>query len=90
MRRLIVFMVVLMLACASLAYAGSQLGPTRSPGPAPNSGNGIPDGSGFDDEDGTSILGIVSGIFLGPGPAPNSGDGVPDGSGFEVPPNGAK
>jgi len=39
--------------------------------PAPYSGDGDPDGSGFD-----RIVGF------GPGPAPNSGDGDPDGSGF--------
>jgi hypothetical protein len=37
-------------------------------GPAPNSGDGVPDGSGWDHED------------FG---APNSGDGIPDGSGWE-------
>lgn len=42
-------------------------------GPAPNSGDGIPDGSGFDRTD-LPTKGI--------GPAPNSGDGIPDGSGF--------
>jgi hypothetical protein len=46
-----------------------------SPGPAPNSGDGIPDGSGFDElrqnEDSPGI-----------GPAPNAGDGISDGSGF--------
>ena len=47
-----------------------------SPGPAPNSGDGVSDGSGFEgdvcpNEDAPS-----------PGPAPNSGDGIPDGSGF--------
>ena len=46
---------------------------------APNSGDGIPDGSGFDDrpphqEDPPAP---------GSGPAPNSGDGIPDGSGFD-------
>ncbi|MFC1946293.1 hypothetical protein ACFLXY_00055 [Chloroflexota bacterium] len=41
--------------------------------PAPNSGDGVPDGSGFEHD----------GVGFGPGPAPNSGDGVPDGSGFE-------
>ena len=45
-------------------------------GPAPNSGDGIPDGSGFDQpnrhNEGSA----------GKGPAPNSGDGIPDGSGF--------
>ena len=39
--------------------------------PAPESGDGIPNGSGFDGD-----------VGLGSGPAPNSGDGVSDGSGF--------
>ena len=42
--------------------------------PAPESGDGIPNGSGFDGDVGS-----------GPGPAPNAGDGIPDGSGFEFP-----
>ena len=41
-------------------------------GPAPNSGDGISDGSGFEGDPSSP----------GEGPAPNSGDGVPDGSGF--------
>ena len=40
--------------------------------PAPNSGDGVPDGSGFPHD----------GVGNGKGPAPNSGDGIPDGSGF--------
>jgi len=40
-------------------------------GPAPESGDGIPNGSGFDGDVGS-----------GPGPAPNAGDCIPDGSGF--------
>ena len=43
--------------------------------PAPNSGDGDPDGSGYDHDD-------PIGPDEGPGPAPNSGDGDPDGSGF--------
>ncbi len=43
---------------------------------APNSGDCIPDGSGWDDE--TPRPGLLN----GKGPAPNSGDGIPDGSGF--------
>ena len=43
-------------------------------GPAPNSGDCIPDGSGFDSPNGEQN---------GPGPAPNSGDGIPDGPGWE-------
>lgn len=43
-------------------------------GPAPNSGDGTPDGSGM------SVAPHGTGVT--PGPAPNSGDGVSDGSGF--------
>jgi len=46
-------------------------------GPAPNSGDGVSDGSGFE-----GITPNGSPDALCPGPAPNSGDGVPDGSGF--------
>ena len=42
-------------------------------GPADNSGDGLPDGSGWGVDDLPS---------QGTGPAPNSGDGIPDGSGF--------
>jgi hypothetical protein len=42
-----------------------------SPGPAPNSGDGIPDGNQFIQPDSPGL-----------GPAPNCGDGISDGSGF--------
>ena len=42
-----------------------------SPGPAPNSGDGIPSGNQFIQPDNPGV-----------GPAPNAGDGIPDGSGF--------
>ena len=42
-----------------------------SPGPAPDSGDGIPSGNQFIQPDNSGV-----------GPAPNSGDGIPDGSGF--------
>ena len=42
-----------------------------SPGPAPDSGDGIPSGNQYIQPDSPGV-----------GPAPNSGDGVPDGSGF--------
>ncbi|MFC1790714.1 hypothetical protein ACFLZP_04505 [Patescibacteria group bacterium] len=44
-----------------------------SQGPAPYSGDGIPDGSGWGVDDLPS---------QGRGPAPNSGDGIPDGPGW--------
>ena len=46
------------------------------PGPAPNSGDGIPEGSGFNRNN------WPNDDSPGKGPAPNSGDCVPDGSGF--------
>ena len=67
---LVVVFSVVMLGSA-LASAGN--GPT---GPAPNSGDCVPDGSGFDGPNGPN------GSDGGQGPAPNSGDGIPDGSGF--------
>lgn len=45
-------------------------------GPAPNAGDGDPDGSGFDMDDWPNEDAPA------PGPAPNAGDGIPDGSGF--------
>lgn len=48
-----------------------------SRGPAPNSGDGIPDGSGMSTQPCPQ-----SDSGSSRGPAPNSGDGVPDGSGF--------
>ena len=40
--------------------------------PAPNAGDGDPDGSGFSFDVGSELA----------GPAPNAGDGISDGSGF--------
>ena len=42
-------------------------------GPAPNAGDCVPDGSGFNEPNGS---------VYGPGPAPNAGDGIPDGPGW--------
>lgn len=73
----LVLVVMSLLIMLSSAFASN--GPA---GPAPNSGDGIPDGSGFDSPNGPSDEG-ASGSGSGPqGPAPNSGDGIPDGSGF--------
>ena len=45
-----VLMVVVLLVGATGVFAGPPEPPQRpAPGPAPNSGDGIPDGSGFDD-----------------------------------------
>ncbi len=50
-------------------------------GPAPNSRDGVSDGSGMDSSDGKSAS-AESTSNDSQGPAPNSGDGVSDGSGF--------
>ena len=44
MKKLIVFAIAGMFAFSPLAWASA------APGPAPNSGDGIPDGSGFDSD----------------------------------------
>ena len=68
---------ILLLVCASM-FCGIVAAAEEpiSAGPAPNSGDGDPDGSGFDEPNWQND--DRSGI----GPAPNSGDGDPDGSGF--------
>jgi len=71
MRKVLALLAITMLVLGGLAvYAGI------APGPAPNAGDGTPDGSG--DE----MLPGPFGYGEAPGPAPNAGDGVPDGSGF--------
>jgi len=65
-------LLALVIAGGVVAAAGQY---KMSPGPAPNSGDGIPDGSGFTSFDGP-------GQGYGPGPAPNSHDGISDGPGW--------
>ena len=69
----IVAVVVMIIATSGIAFADSN-GPM---GPAPNSGDCVPDGSGFDSPNGPNAdVGSGSGPV---GPAPNAGDGIPDG-----------
>jgi len=65
----IVGIVILIVVFASM-FCGT-VAADNSVGPAPDSGDGIPDGNQFIRPDNP-----------GDGPAPNSGDGIPDGSGF--------
>ncbi|MBN1861444.1 MAG: hypothetical protein JW840_08295 [Candidatus Thermoplasmatota archaeon] len=61
-----------------VGIAGTAM--ATSMGPAPNAGDGVPDGSGFD-----SPIGPNASPDSGnghQGPAPNSGDGIPDGPGW--------
>ncbi|MDD3421285.1 MAG: hypothetical protein PHS47_03175 [Methanocellales archaeon] len=57
-------------------FCGNVMASSQS-GPAPNSGDCNPDGSGMDNpfQNGDPDVDC-------PGPAPNSGDGIPDESGF--------
>ena len=74
MKKLAFWLLVAVLVLGTVAV---QAGP----GPAPNSGDGVTDGSGFDVPPGP----IGDGDPFGP--APNGGDGVPDGSGMDAPNN---
>lgn len=72
-------MIVFLIFCMAAA-PGSIIAEDVPPGPAPDSGDCIPDGSGFE-----GAGNIDKGSGNGPvGPAPESGDGVPNGSGINL------
>ncbi|MFC2008993.1 hypothetical protein ACFLUT_02965 [Chloroflexota bacterium] len=66
MRKLLVLLVVVMLF---LVTAGSALAASGPAGPAPNSGDGVHDGSGFEEP-----FGPYGDTDVGTGPAPDSSD----------------
>jgi hypothetical protein len=66
---ILVSFLVLVVILTGISIADGNFGD-----PAPNSGDGISDGSGFDEPNGPS---------QGPGPAPNSGLGISDGPGWD-------
>ena len=70
-------LVLLVIVTGNSIANGNDYGYEES---APNSGDCIPDGSGYDPPNGPNGDGSGSGHNS---PAPNSGDGVPDGSGWE-------
>jgi len=74
MRKLAIVVALVAVLALIILYGFAVAGERE--GPAPNSGDGISDGSGMDDPN-NADPGANS-----PGPAPNSGDGIPDGSGF--------
>ena len=69
-RLVILLSTILVVSLTSVCVLGMAEGAT-SPGPAPDSGDGVPDGNQYIQPDSP-----------GSGPAPNCGDGVSDGSGF--------
>ncbi|MCB2182097.1 MAG: hypothetical protein KQH63_08745 [Desulfobulbaceae bacterium] len=90
MKKMMTIVGALLFVAASfgMAIAGSDY----SKGPAPNAGDGIPDGSGFcncGDENCPPEDCFLIGPFgdgvpedASQGPAPNAGDGIPDGPGW--------
>ncbi|MBU1048489.1 hypothetical protein KKG90_00560 [Candidatus Bipolaricaulota bacterium] len=74
MKRVMLFLLVIVCTFSLIVSAGGN----GNLAAAPNSGDGVSDGSGFDRVPGSQSDGVGSAT----GPAPNSGDGIPDGSGF--------
>jgi hypothetical protein len=87
-KKLIVIGLILAVMALNVAVVFAE-GPgdsaNESFGPAPNSGDGIPDGSGFDSPNEPNGDGPGDSANEPFGPSPNSGDGIPDGSGFDSP-----
>lgn len=73
----LIIVVIFLVAIVGIAIADDF----GNKGPAPNSGDGISDGSGFVSPNGPSGEGTTGPV----GPAPNAGDGIPDGSGIDAP-----
>jgi len=74
---ILVSSLVILVILTSNSMASEENG---NEAPAPNSGDGIPDGSGFDSPNGPN--GVDNSENGNDGPAPNSGDGIPDGPGW--------
>ena len=75
MRKIKKGIIVTLVFATALVVIFSGIAIADGMGPAPNSGDGDPDGSEFDPP-------IGEPLGTGPGPAPNSGDGDPDGPGW--------
>jgi len=76
MKKILIIGTIIAIIVAGVVVAGvGNQGQNKSPGPAPNSGDGIPDGSGFKSFE-------FKGPAYGPGPAPNYHDGISDGPGW--------
>ena len=78
MKRLTALALALLVCSAPMVYAGAAAGPV---GPAPNSGDGVSDGSGLDPRPGPNAP--TTSPAPAPTPAPCSADGIADGSGFD-------
>jgi len=69
--RLAILLSTILVVSLACVYAFGADAGAVSPGPAPDSGDGVPDGNQY-----------IQPEAPGAGPAPNCGDGVSDGSGF--------
>jgi len=89
MKRIMLVVIAVLFLFAPLAYANSSAISVPSsvttvataPGPAPSAGDGVSEGSEWDDLDNMLCV-VFPELCQGIGPAPNAGDGVSDGSGF--------
>jgi len=77
-RKITIILVSFLLT--TVAFAGLCTASNGNDGSAPNSGDGVPDGSGYDSPNGPN--GNDDSGNGNDGPAPNSGDGVSDGPGW--------
>jgi len=78
-----IIMLILIIIFLAFSFSSMVIGKNAA-GPAPNSGDCVPDGSGFKwDDNGEPVdPDFPFGSGDAPGPAPNSGDGIPDGPGW--------
>lgn len=77
MKNLTALALALLVCSAPVVYAGAA----ASPGPAPNSRDGVSDSSGLDPRPGPYAP--ATSPAPAPTPAPCSADGIADGSGFD-------
>ena len=78
MKKMIVLILVVVFLMISF---GCMTIAENSPGPAPDSGDGVSDGSGFEPDDGPPSDSPI-GTEDAKGPAPNAGLGLSDGPGW--------
>jgi len=80
MKKLTALALALLVCSAPVVSTGAAVGPV---GPAPNSGDGVSDGSGLDPRPGPNAPTTSPAPAPAPTPAPCSADGIADGSVFD-------
>ncbi|MBN1872041.1 MAG: hypothetical protein JW800_05650 [Candidatus Omnitrophica bacterium] len=79
MKRVSILLLLLVFSLATISAAMAQ--DSGHGQPAPNSGDCVPDGSGYEKPNGPNNTGSGDSGKGWREPAPNAGDGVPDGPG---------